>query len=119
MFLLVLIITITCLCLIFRLLGWVLSKNYEVIRLWKNSRFECGIDTKSERHIPFSLRFFILAVIFLVFDVELVLLLPLAVFSTFFNLKLIFLGVVFIVLLLLGTIYEINTGGLSWIKYFG
>ena len=43
----------------------------------KLTRFECGFDPLSRRRIPFSLRFFLLALLFLVFDLEMILLFPL------------------------------------------
>ena len=38
--------------------------------------FECGFITYLKRNSPFSLRFFLVAIIFLIFDVELILLFP-------------------------------------------
>jgi NADH-ubiquinone oxidoreductase chain 3 len=43
----------------------------------KASPFECGFDPFSNSRIPFSLRFYIITIIFLVFDVEIAILLPL------------------------------------------
>uniref|UniRef100_UPI0030E07512 NADH dehydrogenase subunit 3 n=1 Tax=Tubuca alcocki TaxID=2083288 RepID=UPI0030E07512 len=81
----------------------------------KNSPYECGFDPKGSARLPFSLRFFLIAVIFLIFDVEITLLLPIAstfnltnIFSWFFT------SLTFMFILLLGLYYEWLQGALEW-----
>nr|UBS93984.1 NADH dehydrogenase subunit 3 [Saperda tetrastigma] len=81
----------------------------------KSSPFECGFDPKSPARLPFSLQFFLIAVIFLIFDVEITLLLPLIItlkISSISNFS--FITLFFILILVLGLYHEWNQGALNW-----
>nr|WVD73141.1 NADH dehydrogenase subunit 3 [Monolepta bicavipennis] len=81
----------------------------------KSSPFECGFDPKTSARLPFSLHFFLIAIIFLIFDVEISLLLPLILilkFSNIYNYSLIM--IIFIFILLIGLYHEWNQGALNW-----
>nr|YP_009002508.1 NADH dehydrogenase subunit 3 [Engaeus lyelli]CDL72547.1 NADH dehydrogenase subunit 3 [Engaeus lyelli] len=83
----------------------------------KMSPFECGFDPKTSARLPFSLRFFLIAVIFLIFDVEITLLLPLANLPDQMNLLIWgVLGLSFLLILLTGLYYEWQKGALEWSK---
>nr|QWM97252.1 NADH dehydrogenase subunit 3 [Aulaconotus atronotatus] len=81
----------------------------------KSSPFECGFDPKNPARLPFSLQFFLIAVIFLIFDVEITLLLPLILTmksSSMFHYSII--SIFFILVLILGLFHEWNQGALDW-----
>nr|YP_010833713.1 NADH dehydrogenase subunit 3 [Tympanophyllum maximum]WFP43221.1 NADH dehydrogenase subunit 3 [Tympanophyllum maximum] len=81
----------------------------------KNSPFECGFDPKISARLPFSMHFFIIAVIFLIFDVEIALLLPLIIIFPKSSLPVwSMLSTFFISILLLGLFHEWNQGALDW-----
>ena len=80
----------------------------------KNSPFECGFDPKNNARVPFSLRFFILAIIFSVFDIEIVLLMRLHILNSIIDTIQAETGtIVFLVILLLGLFHEWKEGSLN------
>nr|YP_008757601.1 NADH dehydrogenase subunit 3 [Occasjapyx japonicus]AEV44866.1 NADH dehydrogenase subunit 3 [Occasjapyx japonicus] len=109
-------LTMTCAALstVVMMAASLLSKKSTMDRE-KPSPFECGFDPKASARMPFSLQFFLIAVIFLVFDVEITLLLPMTVIlpQTSPN-SWATVSIVFIAILMLGLLHEWNQGSLSW-----
>nr|WBR65554.1 NADH dehydrogenase subunit 3 [Layahima elegans]WBR65567.1 NADH dehydrogenase subunit 3 [Layahima elegans]WBR65580.1 NADH dehydrogenase subunit 3 [Layahima elegans]WBR65645.1 NADH dehydrogenase subunit 3 [Layahima elegans] len=100
--------------LIMMMLASILSKKSFHDRE-KNSPFECGFDPKCSARMPFSLHFFLIAIIFLIFDVEIALLLPVIIIMKYSNM-LIWLStsMYFLWILLIGLYHEWNQGALEW-----
>jgi len=94
--------------------AWVLASRSTEDRE-KSSPFECGFDPKRTARIPFSTRFFLLAIIFIVFDIEIVLLIPLpTILHTRDVFTIVITSVLFLIILLLGLIHEWKEGSLDW-----
>nr|ADG95238.1 NADH dehydrogenase subunit 3 [Polypterus sp. golden dust] len=80
----------------------------------KLSPYECGFDPLGSARLPFSIRFFLVAILFLLFDLEIALLLPLP-WSAHLNPTLTLTwAFIIITLLTIGLIYEWLQGGLEW-----
>nr|YP_010702015.1 NADH dehydrogenase subunit 3 [Dexia tenuiforceps]WCL18803.1 NADH dehydrogenase subunit 3 [Dexia tenuiforceps] len=96
------------------LLASIISKK-TIIDREKSSPFECGFDPKSSSRIPFSIRFFLITIIFLIFDVEIALIIPIIMILKFSNLIMWTITIIiFIMILLLGLYHEWNQGMLNW-----
>lgn len=80
----------------------------------KPSAFECGFEPKRSARIPFSLRFYLIAVVFLIFDVEITLLLPLPILTDYSNTQSIsIITLIFIIILTRGLYHEWSQGALN------
>nr|YP_740274.1 NADH dehydrogenase subunit 3 [Solea senegalensis]BAF03547.1 NADH dehydrogenase subunit 3 [Solea senegalensis] len=87
-----------------------MSPDYE-----KLSPYECGFDPLGFARLPFSLRFFLVAILFLLFDLEIALLLPLPWANQLTDPLTTFAWAMALLLLLtLGLAYEWAQGGLEW-----
>nr|YP_009111955.1 NADH dehydrogenase subunit 3 [Butorides striata]AHN95840.1 NADH dehydrogenase subunit 3 [Butorides striata] len=91
---------------------WLAQTNPDSEKL---SPYECGFDPLGSARPPFSIRFFLVAILFLLFDLEIALLLPLpwAIQLQSPITTLIWASTI-ILLLTLGLIYEWTQGGLEW-----
>jgi len=76
--------------------------------------YECGENPQGSPWIKFNIRFYVVALIFLIFDVEVVLLIPWALVYQDYGLIGFAVGAIFLVLLGLGMAYEWGKGDLEW-----
>nr|ACF25859.1 NADH dehydrogenase subunit 3 [Illadopsis puveli] len=91
---------------------WLAGTNPDSEKL---SPYECGFDPLGSARLPFSIRFFLVAILFLLFDLEIALLLPLPWAIQLQNPTLTLMWAsILISLLTLGLIYEWLQGGLEW-----
>nr|YP_010531118.1 NADH dehydrogenase subunit 3 [Dentathalia scutellariae]UXW93340.1 NADH dehydrogenase subunit 3 [Dentathalia scutellariae] len=82
----------------------------------KSTPFECGFNPKNSHRNTFSIQFFLIAVIFLIFDVEITLMLPLIMTMKLSNIKIwLMLAMYFCLILILGLLYEWKFGSLNWL----
>nr|AKM69995.1 NADH dehydrogenase subunit 3 [Saltusaphis sp. YW-2015] len=81
----------------------------------KSAPFECGFDPFNKSRIPFSMNFYLIAIIFLIFDIEISIILPMimnfkisnmVIFNTLF--------IMFFIFMIFTIFYEWKFGSLNW-----
>ena len=81
----------------------------------KYTSYECGEESEGHAFNPFNPRFYIIALIFVIFEVELVFLFPWALQLKKLGWFGFMVGFIFLVILLLSLVYEWGKGNLEWI----
>ena len=81
---------------------------------YKNSTYECGLESKPDALIQFRPEYYLYAIIFLIFDVETIFLLPFAVAFTGLTLGASIAMMVFLLLLVEGLVWAWQKGVLTW-----
>jgi NADH-quinone oxidoreductase subunit A len=80
----------------------------------KLSAFECGFPAFEDARSPYDIRFYLVAILFILFDLETAFLFPWAVMFDQIGWFGFLAGMMFLVLLLVGFIYEWKKGALEW-----
>lgn len=80
----------------------------------KLDTFECGIEAKGNARIPFNIKYFLVAILFVLFDVEVIFMYPWAVNFKSLGVTGFIEMIVFMALLLVGFFYIIKKGALKW-----
>ena len=80
----------------------------------KNAVYECGLEATGDSWIQFKAHYYLYAILFLIFDVEVLFLLPFAVAFTALPVGALFAMLVFILLLAEGLVWAWQRGHLDW-----
>lgn len=83
----------------------------------KMSTYECGELSEGSAWVQFNIRFYVIALVFLIFEVEIVFLFPWAVVFKELGLFAFVEMAIFLLVLIVGLIYVWRKGDLDWVKY--
>ncbi len=97
-------------------LAWLWARKYSPQKpgAQKNATYECGLESKGDAAVQFQSHYYLYAIIFLIFDVEVIFLLPFAVAFTGLPLGAFLAILVFLLLLVEGLAWAWLKGVLTW-----
>nr|YP_009648541.1 NADH dehydrogenase subunit 3 [Ectomomyrmex javanus]QCE31828.1 NADH dehydrogenase subunit 3 [Ectomomyrmex javanus] len=109
----ILIMIFFCISILLFIFNFTFSKKI-IKNREKNSSFECGFDPMSNTRIPFSIQFFLISLMFLIFDIEITMLIPLTFNLLYLNLFMVFSFLFFMIILIFSIYYEYMENMLEW-----
>lgn len=97
--------------LLYSVVALITYKQYDVEKL---AAFECGFHPFEDTREKFNIRFYIISILFIIFDLEITFLFPWAINLKNINLFGFYSMIIFLIILTLGFIYEWKKGALDW-----
>jgi NADH:ubiquinone oxidoreductase subunit 3 (subunit A) len=97
-------------------LAWLWRRFFQPPKpgLAKNATYECGVESTGEARVQFQSHYYLYCIIFLIFDVEAIFLVPFAVAFTGLPMGAFIATLVFLLLLLEGLVWAWSKGCLDW-----
>ncbi|MEY2467183.1 MAG: NADH-quinone oxidoreductase subunit [Verrucomicrobiota bacterium] len=97
-------------------LAWLWAKKFSPQKPGqdKNATYECGLESKGDAWVQFKSEYYLYAIIFLIFDVETIFLLPFAVAFTGLGIGAFIEMMIFLFMLVVGLIWAWQKGVLTW-----
>ena len=116
LFMVVLLLAATGFALTPLALAWLWAKNFSPRKPGpdKNAIYECGLESKGDAWVQFKAEYYLYAIIFLIFDVETIFLLPFAVAFTGLGAGAFISLMVFLFMLAAGLVWAWQKGVLTW-----
>jgi NADH-quinone oxidoreductase subunit A len=98
-------------------LAWLWSKKFSPRKPGpgKNATYECGLESKEDAFLRFRPEYYLYAIVFLIFDVEAIFLLPFAVAFTGLTVGASIAMLIFLLLLVEGLVWTWRKGVLTWV----
>ncbi len=109
--------------IVFIVLGGLVGSLFSVLNLFlgerhpnrsKQSPYECGLPSEIQRGFRFGISFYLIAMLFILFDIEVIFLYPIAVSLRAFGTFAMSETIVFVVLLMIAFVYVWRRGALEW-----
>jgi NADH-quinone oxidoreductase subunit A len=109
--------------IVFLLLGGVVGLAFSVMNLFfgrrrpglnKDTPYECGLPSEIQRGFRFGISFYLVAMLFILFDIEVIFIYPIAVQLRAFGVFALTETIVFVALLMLAFVYVWRRGALEW-----
>ena len=109
--------------IVFVVLGGLVGVTFAVLNVfvgWRGrqradpSPYECGLPSEVQRGFHFGISFYLVAMLFILFDIEVIFLYPIAVELRRFGLFAMSETIVFVVLLMIAFVYVWRRGALEW-----
>ncbi|HOP96835.1 MAG TPA: NADH-quinone oxidoreductase subunit A [Verrucomicrobiota bacterium] len=97
-------------------LAWIWAKKFSPKKPGpaKNATYECGLESKGDAWVQFKAEYYLYGIIFLIFDVETIFLLPFAVAFTGLSAGAFVAMMIFLLLLVEGLVWAWKKGVLNW-----
>ena len=98
-------------------MAWLWSKKFSLRKPGpgKNSTYECGLESKDDVFLRFRPEYYLYAIVFLIFDVEAIFLLPFAVAFAGLTVGASIAMLIFLLLLVEGLVWTWRKGVLTWV----
>jgi NADH-quinone oxidoreductase subunit A len=109
--------------LVFLILGGLVGAAFSVLNLFlgqrrpnrsKQAPYECGLPSEIQRNFRFGISFYLIAMLFILFDIEVIFLYPIAVQLRSFGTFALTETIVFVALLMIAFVYVWRRGALAW-----
>jgi NADH-quinone oxidoreductase subunit A len=109
--------------IVFLLLGGLVGATFSVLNMFtgrrrpnrsKDAPYECGLPSEIQRGFRFGISFYLVAMLFILFDIEVIFLYPIAVELRAFGAFALSETIVFVVLLMVAFVYVWRRGALEW-----